>query len=269
MAKDRIEREKYVVKVLEKAMKVLDEYSPHENAFTLDALTKRTRLAKPSVYRILRTMEKNGYIRYDQQDGLYRLGLRFFELGSSVFSSTSIRKSASPHLDSIARTLKATVLVGIILADQFSYIDKREGDSILRIPSHLGAKMAPRDSFLGLTLLAFMDPPERRRLLKLYPLKRHTQRSPTTLGEMEARLDVAKQQGYLLEQGEFYEGVAQVGVPIVGMTGDVVAAVGVCLQEFRMSAKTRQHIVEQAKETAKLISVELGFRAPSDRAAVM
>ncbi|RJR43409.1 MAG: IclR family transcriptional regulator [Desulfobacteraceae bacterium] len=269
MAKDRVERERYIVKVLEKAMRVLDEYSPQENAFTLDALTKRTGLSKPAVYRILRTMEKNGYIRYDRSDGLYRLGLRFLELGSSVFSSTSIRKSASPHLDSIARSLKATVLVGVILEDQFSYIDKREGNSILRIPSLLGAKMPPNDSFLGLTLLAFMDPPERKRLLKLYPLKKHTESSPRTLGEIEAELTRTRQQGYLLEQGGFYEGVVQVGVPIMGATGEVVAALGVCLQEFRVTNKTRREIVKQVKETAKLLSAELGFRAPSDGAEVL
>ncbi|MBN2126263.1 MAG: IclR family transcriptional regulator [Deltaproteobacteria bacterium] len=258
MARDRVERETYVIKVLEKALKVLDEFSPKESAFTLDALTKRTRLSKPVVYRILRTMEKNGYIRYDLNDGRYRLGLRFLELGSSVFTSTSIRKTASPYLDSIARTLKATILVGIILDDQFSYIDKREGDSILRIPSPLGAKMAPGDSFLGQTLLAFMEPEERTRLLKLHPLRNRVQGRLRTLGEIKARLDEVKRQGYLLETGEFYEGVAQVGVPIVGASGDVVAALGVCLQEFRMTDAARRDIVEQTRNTAKRISVELG-----------
>ena len=81
MRKAPVQHEKYVVKVLEKAMRILDVYSRHENAFTLDDLTKRTGLDKSTVFRILRTMEKNGYIRYDQEDGLYRLGLRFMELG--------------------------------------------------------------------------------------------------------------------------------------------------------------------------------------------
>ena len=116
--------------------------------------------------------------------------------------------------------------MGVIIDDQFSYIDKKEGDSILRIPSYLGAKMLPTESFLGLTLLAFMDPSERKRLLRQHPLKKHTERTVTRLREVEATLDHARQKGYFLERGEFFDGVIQIGVPIRGVAGNTVAASG-------------------------------------------
>jgi IclR family transcriptional regulator, KDG regulon repressor len=261
MRKRVVQHEIYVVKVLEKALKILDVYSRHENAFTLDDLTRRTALDKSTVYRILRTMEKNGYIRYDQEDGFYRLGLRFLELGGVVYSSTSIRKSASPYLDAVARTLKATILVGVIIDDQFSHIDKREGDSILRIPSYLGAKSLPTDSFLGLTLLAFMEPAETERLLRLHPLKKHTERTPTRLREVKLKLEDARNRGYFLERGEFFDGVVQIGVPIRGAAGNTVAALGACFQEFRVSDKNTGKTVQELVKTAKLISSELGFQS--------
>lgn len=260
MRKARIQYEKYVVKVLEKALKILEVYSRHENAFTLDGLTKRTGLHKSTVFRILSTMEKNGYIRYDPEDGFYRLGLRFLELGGVVYSSTSIRKSASPYLDAVARSLKATILVGVIIDDQFSYIDKREGDSILRIPSYLGAKMPPTESFLGLTLLTFMDPSERKRLLRQHPIKKHTERTLTKIKEAEVKLDQAAQMGYFVERGEFFDGVTQMGVPIRGATGNTVAALGACLQEFRVSDENLEWPVQELVKTANLISRELGFQ---------
>lgn len=256
-----VQHEKYVVKVLEKAMKVLDVYSRNENALTLDDLTKRTNLDKSTVYRILRTMEKNGYIRYDEEDGFYRLGLRFMELGGVVYSSTSVRKSASPYLDAAARSLKGTILVGVIIDDRFSYIDKKEGDSILRIPSYLGAKMLPTDSFLGLTLLAFMNPAEKKRLLRQHALKKHTERTLTRLREVEARLDDARRKAYFLERGEFFDGVVQIGVPIRGGAGNIVAALGASLQEFRVSDGNLGETVQTLVETAKLISKELGFQS--------
>jgi IclR family transcriptional regulator, KDG regulon repressor len=259
MLKRTAQHERYIVKVLEKTLKILDIYSRHENAFTLDDLTKRSGLDKSTVYRILRTMEKNGYIRYDQEDGFYRLGLRFMELGTIVYSSTSVRRSASPYLDAIARSLKATILVGVIMDDQFSYIDKREGDSILKIPSYLGAKILPGDSFLGLTLLAFLEPAERKRLLKHHPLKRHTERTVTQLKDIEARLHGVLKRGHFLERGEFFEGVVQIGVPIRGAAGNTVAALGACLQEFRVSDDNLEKIVQELTETANLISRELGF----------
>jgi len=259
MPRAPVQHEKYVVKVLEKAMKILDVFSRAENAFTLDDLTKRTGLDKSTVFRILRTMEKNGYIRYDQEDGYYRLGLRFMELGGVVYSSTSVRKSAAPFLDAVARSLKATILVGVIIDDRFSYIDKKEGDSILRIPSYLGAKMLPTESSLGLTLLAFMDTAERRRLLREYPLKKHTELTVTRLKDVEARLDTARQMGYFLERGEFFDGVVQIGVPIWGEAGRLVAALGASAHEFRASDENIGKAVHELTETARLISRELGF----------
>ena len=260
MRKGPVQHEKYVVKVLEKAMTILDVYSRHEHAFTLDDLTRRTGFSKSTVFRILRTMEKNGYIRYDQEDGLYRLGLRFLDLGGVVYSSTSVRKSASPFLDAVARALKATILVGVIIDDEFSYIDKREGDSILRIPAYLGAKMPPAESFLGLTLLAFMDGHERKRLLTPHPTEAHTERTLTGMGAIEAKLEDARRKGFFLERGEFFEGVIQIGTPIRGAQGTVVAALGACLQEFRVSDEGPQQAVQALEETARLISGELGFK---------
>ena len=255
-----VQHEKYVVKVLEKAMKILDVYSRHEHAFTLDDLTKRTGFSKSTVFRILRTMEKNGYIRYDREDGLYRLGLRFLELGGVVYSSTSVRRLASPFLDAVARTLKATILVGVIINDEFSYIDKREGDSILRIPAYLGAKTPPAESFLGLTLLAFMEDHERRRLLALDSSDASSGRTLTPSRGIYQRLEEARQKGYFLDRGEFFEGVIQIGTPIRGAAGTVVAALGACLQEFRVSDEGLKEAVAWLEETAGLISGELGFK---------
>lgn len=256
-----VQHEKYVVKVLEKAMTILDLYSRQEHAFTLDDITRRTPFSKPTVFRILRTMEKSGYIRYDQEDGFYRLGLRFLELGGVVYTSTSIRRSASPYLDAIARSLKATILVGVIINDEFCYIDKREGDSILRIPSYLGAKIPPTESFLGLTLLALMEHSERKRLLKQYVIKKHTERSLTRLSEIEAKLEDASKKGYFLERGEFFDGVIQIGAPIKGTTGNTVAALGASMQEFRVRDRNLARAVKELTETAKLVSGELGFKA--------
>jgi IclR family KDG regulon transcriptional repressor len=261
MQKRTAQHERYNVKVLEKTLKILDVYSRQQNAFTLDDLTKRSGFDKSTVYRILRTMEKNGYIRYDQEDGLYRLGLRFMELGAIVYSSTSVRKSASPYLDAVARSLKATILVGVIMDDQFSYIDKREGDSILKIPSYLGAKMLPGDSFLGLTLLAFSEPAERKRLLSHQRVRKQTERTVTKLKEIESRLDETLKKGYFIERGEFFEGIVQIGVPIRGAAGNTVAALGACLQEFRVSKAYLEKIVQELTETARLISRELGFES--------
>jgi IclR family transcriptional regulator, KDG regulon repressor len=256
-------QEQYAVKVLEKAVKILDVYSQRENAFTLDEITKKTKLSKSTIFRILRTLEKHGFLRYDPEEGLYRLGLRFMELGGIVSSSTTVRKSAAIHLDQLARTLKTTVLVGVILEGQFAYIDKREWDSILKIPSYLGAKIPPTHSFLGMTLLAFMDNGERKRFFGPHSLRKHTKKTITKMKEIEIRLNQARKNSYYMERGEFFEGVMSIGVPIQGAAGNTVAALGACLPEFRPGDDHIEQALQELIRTSKAISKELEFSSSS------
>ncbi len=52
----------------------------------------------------------------------------------------------------------------------------------------------------------------------------------------------------------------QIGVPIRGVAGNVVAALGACLQEFRVSKEKCAQAVQELVDTATLISRELGFK---------
>jgi DNA-binding IclR family transcriptional regulator len=108
-------------------------------------------------------------------------------------------------------------------------------------------------------LLAFFENGERKRLLKLYPVKKHTETTITKTKEVLDRLDEAKKQGYYLERHEFIEGVAGIGVPIMGFGGKVVAALGACLPEFRAKDPEVERTVQALIKTSNLISKEIGF----------
>ncbi len=252
--------EKYMIKVLEKAAKILEVFNRQENVFTLVEIARRVNLSKPVVFRILKTLAKLGFVRFYKANGTYRLGLRFLELGEIVYDSTTVRKAATPLLEELARKLKTTVLVGVIVRDRFVYIFKREYESLLRIPAYLGFEHRPTDTFLGMTLLAFFEKSERARLLKLHPPKQFTQKTIVETKDVVIRLDEARDNGYYVEAGEFIEGVVGIGVPMIGREGTMVAALGVCLHEIKSKADKIQQVIQEMKETSKAISRELGFR---------
>jgi IclR family KDG regulon transcriptional repressor len=254
--------EKYMIKVLEKAARILEVFNRQENVFTLVEIARRVNLSKPVVFRILKTLAKLGFVRFYKANGTYQLGLRFLELGEIVYDSTTVRKAATPLLEELARNLKTTVLVGVILRDQFVYIFKREYESLLRIPAYLGEEHRPTDTFLGMTLLAFLGKEEQERLLKAYPPKKITRTTMVERKKVVMRLDEAKTNGYYVENGEFIEGVTGVGVPIIGRMGNLVATLGVCVHEVQAKAERIQQIIEEMKQTSKAISAELGLREP-------
>ena len=251
--------ERYSIKVVEKIFRVLDLYSYKENAFTLAEIRKRTGLPKTTVFRILKSFEGAGFFKYDPGNQKYSLGLRFFELGGIVYSSLSVRNAAARYMDALSHSLKATILLGVIKGDQLLYIDKRESDSIIRITSHSGLKRPPYYGMLGMTLLAYMEDDEKRRLLKLYPPTKITDKTATDIKVIMKKLDETKKVGYYIEADEVVEGLTGIGVPIMDFSGNVVAALGATQPGFQIKEGALGKITQEVTDAAKSISKELGY----------
>jgi IclR family transcriptional regulator, KDG regulon repressor len=249
---------KYSVKVLEKVLKILNLYTYSEGSFSLDQIAKKAGLSKTTAFRILKTLEKHDIFKYSELEETYSLGLKLMELGGIVYSSLSVRKVASPYLDALAHSFKATILLGIIRDDHLLYIDKRESESIIRVSSYIGLKRPPYYGMLGMTLVAYMSHDQKKKLLELYPPGKITDKTVVEAEELLRRLDQTKKVGYYIEREEVIDGVMGIGVPIRDFSGNVVAALGVSMAEFQVNEKITRRAIKELTAASTSISKELG-----------
>jgi IclR family transcriptional regulator, KDG regulon repressor len=77
---DRHTDKQYDTKILGKIIKALNLYTYKENAYALAEIRKKTGLPKTTVFRILKSLQKASFLKYDSLEEKYSLGLRFFEL---------------------------------------------------------------------------------------------------------------------------------------------------------------------------------------------
>lgn len=248
------------VKVLEKALRILGLFSPGREKISLDEICKATGYPKPTAYRIVRTLEAEGFLSQDPEGKTYELGLKLLELGALVYESLSFRKAAAPQMDRLSQELKGTVLLGIIREDHLLYIDKRETHSLIKVSSYVGLKRPPHYGMLGMVLLAHMDDGERKRLLDTYPPEKITKATVIDPDEIARRLSDIRTKGYYTERGEIIEGVVGIGAPVKDLSGRVVAALGVALMEFQLRDLGEALVVREVVEAAKEISRALGCR---------
>jgi DNA-binding IclR family transcriptional regulator len=250
--------QKYSVKVLEKVIKILNLYSYAEGSFTLDQIARKAGLSKTTAFRILKTLEKHEVFKYNELEETYSLGLKLMELGGIVYSSLSIRKVASPYLDALAHSLKATILLGIIKDDHLLYIDKRESESIIRVSSYIGLKRPPYYGMLGMTLVAYMSDEQKKKLLQLYPPTKITDKTVVNVDELLRRFDQTAKLGYYIEREEVIDGVIGIGVPIRDFSGDVVASLGASMAQFQVNEKITKGVIKELVAASAGISKELG-----------
>ena len=251
----------YSIRAVGRTLEVLNVFLGGKNRLTLDEITRETGLAKPTAFRILSTLQQYRYLVLDPVEGRYRLGSVFLALGAAALGSVSLRGIARPHLVSLRDGLQTTVLVGGIMDDMLVYLDKVECAGPVRIAADIGLRRDPPNfGMLGMTLMAFLDDAEARRLLSLSPLKAFTGKSIVDGDAFLERLREIRAQGYSIEFGEAIPGVWGVGAPIRNSRREVIAAVGAALPISSRSAARVKEVVANLLDCAAAISADLGYR---------
>lgn len=250
----------YKVQALERALDILDCFSFQNRELSLSDVVYRTGLNKTTAKRLISNLTRRGYLKQDPQTKMYQLGMRLFELGGIVFSSFSMRRAAAYPMSNLQSETGATVLLGVQIEDQLVYIDKREGDGMIRIASDIGWRRPLNYGMLGMVLMASLDSKDVMRILKKDPLQAHTAFSITDEDAFSLRLEKIRAQGYVLEKEEAVEGVMGIAAPIRDYTRQVVAALGIALPVGQRNLnQDLDRIAGLVKHTCETISSDMGY----------
>ena len=256
----QITNAKYKVQAVERALDILDCFSFQNREQSLSEIVICTGLNKTTVKRLISNLTTRGYLRRNPQTKKYQLGMRLFELGGIVFSSFSLRRAAAHPMIRLQNKTGATVLLGAEIDHQLVYIDKREGDGMIRIFSDIGWRRPLHYGMLGMILMASLDAADVQKVLSKHPLEAHTPYSITDDDAFSLRLEQIRNQGFILEKEEAVEGVFGIAAPIKDYSRRTVAALGVALPLGQRQANENiDRIVGLVKAACGTISSDLGY----------
>lgn len=245
---------------LERALKILSAFDAEKQDLTLAQLSQALSLPRATVLRLCSTLVKYGFLQQDQESKKYSLGLKLFELGSLVFHSFSLTRTASPHLNRLQIKLGKTVFLAILENGELLYVDKREDPrNPISFTSKIGTRRPPYWGMLGPVLMAYLPDVEVENLLNMHPLTATTKKSMTRKDEFVAWLKRIRDKGYAVDDETAMEGIGGVAAPIYDFTGKVVAAIGIGFISSSVDSKASKKLAKEALETALSISRELGF----------
>ena len=250
----------YRVQALDRALDILDCFNFQNREFSLSDVVDRTGLNKTTAKRLISNLTARGYLQQDPQTRKYQLGMRLFELGGVVFSSFSLRRAASSPMTSLQNETGLTVLLGVRMEDQLVYVDKREGNGVIRISSDVGWRRPLHYGMLGMVLMASIESKDVQRILTKFPLEVHTPFSITDSDAFSLRLEEIRVQGYVVEKEEAIEGLIGIAAPIRDYSRQVIAALGIALPVGQRNLNEGlDRVVELVKKTCNSISSDLGY----------
>lgn len=257
----RVESETYTVRAIDRAMKVLACFSFQRQRLTLGDFAGMTGISKPTLFRILQTLEINRFVSYDAESGRYSLGLKALELGRIAFSGFSLNTVAGPFMDALVSEGSSRVAMAVLSDGEVVYVDERRGPEFVPLTgTEIGQRRPPHHGAHGMALMACLPDGDVDQLLRRYPLVKRASGSITDPEEFKRRLKEVREKGYAHGESEVEEGRIAAAAPVRDHVGKVVASVGVsALSSSGREAEQKTELIRAVVDAATKISEALGF----------
>lgn len=254
----------YAAPAVEAALSILETLGTvHEMGVT--ELARKLSLGKSSVYRLLATLARRGYVEKNPQSDRYQLTYRLFAVGSPAADRFGLREAAHPVMQRLAAETGETVNLGVLDGTRVVNLHKVESRHLLRMHMEVGGGVPAHATALGKVLLAGLEPSkvaERLGSQRLARLTRRTIGDRTTLQRSLARI---REQGFAIDDEECSLGLRCVAAPIRDHRGSVVAALSISGPTQRLSHPVLARTAERVRAAAQEVSRRLGFVTTQDR----
>jgi DNA-binding IclR family transcriptional regulator len=254
----QMKRDRYLNTSLTKALGVLDLFDDHRRELTLTEVAASIGTRPGSIYPIVYTLEKYGYLVRDRATKRYRLGLKVLTQANCLLSSLDLREQAKPVLKRLAERLATNAHLAVLYGTEVLYLDRAEAGLSLIIPSVIGRRVPSHCTALGKVFLAY-GPEVAEQVLSKNELPAVTRSTITDPEALRRQLARVCERGYALDEEEFHEGNVCVAAPVRDYRGSVVAAISVSLVKSRLEHEPLDRFTTAVVEGAREISQAMGY----------
>ena len=242
---------------LDKSLRVIDLLSKHPGGLSLLELSGMLDYPKSTVHHILDTLLPHNYILRDPETRKYSLGFKFLEIGRRILDNMDIRRIAHKYLRELHDECREAVHLAILRNGKVIYVDKVDTPGGLSLATYVGFATDPHAAAGGKVLLSELTSREIMSIYREKSLKAYGKNTITDPDLLLEELKRVRDQGYAVDDEEYYEGVRCVAAP-VRAGGEIVAALSVTGSIFTMTMeKINGEFKELVMKKAEEISSQM------------
>lgn len=220
------------VAAVDRALSLLDAFTPQDAELPLAELAKRTDLYKSTVLRLARSLEKHGYL-YRGENGCFRLGSKLLHLGSMYQRHFRTAETIPPVLREIVAELKEGASFYVKDGDRRLCLHRVEAPRSIRDWVSEGDRLVLNAGAAGHVIRAFN-------------------------GGTGQRCEQVKREMYASSFGERDPEVAAVACPVFAVGQRLVGALAVSGPLYRIEALGVARILPVLFKHARRLTVTFG-----------
>jgi IclR family acetate operon transcriptional repressor len=250
------EPQQYFSRAVSKALETIELLSLKQRPLTLHEIAKAIALSKTSALRLLRTLERAGYLA-SEGSASYALAPGTQSIASRQLLARLMR-IGTPLMRELSNDLHETVSLAALFENRVEVILVVESPEPLRMSNVVGHILPPNASSLGKVICAFQGPLKRDKLLRSYGVYRFTEHSITDRRELDREFQEIQAKGFATDREESVHNGNCFGVPIFDPSGEVVAALSVSVPKVRVRGPEHESdLTEKLKTVASRITAEM------------
>lgn len=242
----------YSAPALEKGIDIIEILADAESGLTVSEISEKLDRPMSELFRIIVVLQQRGWLQKDSESSRYSVTYHVLRLAHRSTPAQTLTASAAPVMHELSVRINQSCHLVVRSGTEGLVILRQENQRRhANLSVRMGAVIDLASSCSGQVLLAHLDPEERDRAL---PRAKASSKLSATLARVRKR-------GYEIHRSPITPGVTDIGYPIRGFDGKVVAALTVpylhALDDslpFTVD-QTRRHI-EQA---SRRISQALGW----------
>jgi DNA-binding IclR family transcriptional regulator len=256
----RKDKSEYIIQAVSHALDLLEQFQGDVDELGVTELSKRLKLHKNNVFRLLATLESRGYIEQNKATENYRLGLKALELGQTFIKQMGLLRQAKPILEKLVGSCNETAYVAIFKEGSVVYLDVVETDMTVRVVSRVGSRLPAYCTASGKVHLAHMSEDEINELYPNRQFKGYTSTTVTDREKLKESLKTVIEQGYAIDDEEMDLGVRCIAAPIRDYTRRIVGALSISGPSMRLSnERITSELIPLVLNAAEELSSRLGY----------
>jgi IclR family KDG regulon transcriptional repressor len=242
----RRDKANYLIQSVSHAVDVLDELIKGPGEVGVTELSKRLKLHKNNVFRLLATLELRGLVEQNKETEDYRLGVRALHLGQAFVANSTVLAKVTPVLKGLSERLGETVGFATLHNQEVHFPVSLDARRSVKVSGRGAQNLAARSVGVGKLLLAQLPDATLADYLG----------SPNAeIAALKTQLAELKAAGTCVERFGPDNEVVAISRVVRGVRSEVVGAIEILAPQYRVKPEAIMPIVE---EIANSLSQTLG-----------
>ncbi len=246
------------VRAVERALDILTCLGKAE--LSLSEISKELGLNKATVFRMLASLERKGFVLKDGNSGKYSLDWKLWELFSNMLTrNQGLVNIAYPYMENLWKHTGETITLFVRKGINRLCIAELPSPQPLKYTTGIGVSVSLHAGSPGKLLLAYLPPEEVEEIINKVELFNLTDKTITSKDILREELCLIRVRGWSTSFGERIDGVSSLSVPVTNGENKVTASLNILGPYIRLGEERLMQHLDILKETALSISNRLGY----------